>query len=95
MRTDEIANKLEHFLVAEKGFIATPTNRTKENGKREFVYSAIRGGVDNQSYRNHIKTEVGLTPSPLIDEDKCYWGAIDIDTYNMEGERKKEILEGA
>ena len=95
MRTDEIANKLEHFFVAEKGFIATPTNRTKENGKREFVYSAIRGGVDNQSYRNHIKTEVGLTPSPLIDEDKCYWGAIDIDTYNMEGERKKEILEGA
>ena len=94
MRTDEIANKLEHFFLAEKGFSATPSDNYVE-GKRKFSYIAIRGGIDNQSYRNHIKTEVGLTPSPLIDDDKCYWGAIDIDTYDMEGERKKQILLGA
>jgi hypothetical protein len=95
MRTDEIANKLEHFFVAEKGYSAVPTQIIQDNGKRKFTYTAIRGEINTQSYRNHIKTEVGLTPSPLIDHDKCYWGAIDIDTYNMEGAKKKEIIEGA
>jgi len=95
MRTEELANKLQHFFPSEKGYSAIPTEQTKPNGKRVFTYSAITGGITNQNYRNHIQTEVGLTPSPLIDEDKCWWGAIDIDTYNMEGTRKKEIIEGA
>ena len=88
MRTEELANKLQHFFPSEKGYSAIPTEQTKPNGKRVFTYSAITGGITNQNYRNHILTEVGLTPSPLIDEDKCWWGAIDIDTYNMEGTRK-------
>ena len=95
MRTEELANKLQHFFPSEKGYSAIPTEQTKPNGKRVFTYSAITGGITNQNYRNHIQTEVGLTPSPLIDEDKCWWGALDIDTYNMEGTRKKEIIEGA
>ena len=28
------------------------------------------GGILNQNYRNHIQSEVGLSPSTLIDEDK-------------------------
>ena len=71
MRTDEIANKLEHFFVAEKGFIATPTNRTKENGKREFVYSAIRGGVDNQSYL--CRYQIQLRGEQAWFKAKIYW----------------------
>ena len=94
MIANEIANKLEHYFFSEKGFSATPSDNYVQ-GKRKFSYGAIRGGIENQHYRNHIKTEIGLTPSPLIDEDKCYWGAIDIDTYDMDGEQKKQILLGA
>ena len=88
-------------LLVRDGLTRHKLNKNKDliftnpNGKRVFTYSAITGGITNQNYRNHIQTEVGLTPSPLIDEDKCWWGALDIDTYNMEGPRKKEIIEGA
>ena len=92
MNATEIANKLNHFFVAEKGYSATPKNTKRADGKIEFIYRAKTSKISNQDYRNHIQTEVGLTPSPLIEEDKCYWGALDIDTYNMDGERKKEIL---
>ena len=92
MNATEIANKLNHFFVAEKGYSATPKNTKRADGKIEFIYRAKTSKISNQDYRNHIQTEVGLTPSPLIEEDKCYWGAIDIDTYNMDGDRKKEIL---
>ena len=92
MNATEIANKLNHFFVAEKGYSATPKNTKRADGKIEFIYRAKTSKISNQDYRNHIQTEVGLTPSPLIEEDKCYWGAIDIDTYNMDCDRKKEIL---
>ena len=47
MRTDEIANKLEHFFVAEKGYSAVPTQIIQDNGKRKFTYTAIRGEINN------------------------------------------------
>ena len=57
MRTEELANKLQHFFPSEKGYSAIPTEQTKPNGKRVFTYSAITGGITNQNYRNHIQSE--------------------------------------
>jgi hypothetical protein len=57
MIANEIANKLEHYFFSEKGFSATPSDNYVQ-GKRKFSYGAIRGGIENQHYRNHIKTEI-------------------------------------
>tara|TARA_R100001369_G_scaffold22088_2_gene40290 strand:+ start:2771 stop:5029 length:2259 start_codon:yes stop_codon:yes gene_type:complete len=92
MRTEDLANKLEYFFPCEKGYSANPTNEVKPSGKRVFTYYAIPHSISNQTYRNHINTVVGLTPSPLIENDKCCWGALDIDTYGMEIKKQIEII---
>ena len=49
--------------------------------------------ITDQDWRNHFKTEVGLTPSPIFEQSQCDWGAIDIDEYTVEG--KLEIIKKA
>ena len=55
MRTEELANKLQHFFPSEKGYSAIPTEQTKPNGKRVFTYSAIVWSYSSSiSYLLHI-----------------------------------------
>ena len=88
--TDQTIADFKYYFHSIRGFQAIPTQQTNGNGKRKFNYRAIEHKLTDQDWRNHFKTEVGLTPSPIVEESQCDWGAIDIDEYTVEG--KKELI---
>jgi len=45
-------------------------------------------------FSNHVNTAIGITPSPLIN-DSVWFGAIDVDTYDMDFEQKKKLIKTA
>jgi len=80
----------KYYFYAVKGFQAIPTKQKNGDGKVKFNYRAIERPLTDQDWRNHFKTVVGLTPSPIFDENLCNWGSLDIDEYSPEG--KKELV---
>jgi hypothetical protein len=61
------------------------TNKTEEirhDGKNEVRSKTIREPVTNELWQKHLNgEEPGLGIIPINEENKCKWGAIDIDTY--------------
>lgn len=86
--SDEVIDKFPDIFKATKGYQALPINQKGSNGKVKFTYTAITGDLKLQNYYNHFKTAGGLTPSPIIDSEYCYWGAIDVDTYDLDVKTK-------
>tara|TARA_R100001369_G_scaffold8823_1_gene21247 strand:- start:1811 stop:4030 length:2220 start_codon:yes stop_codon:yes gene_type:complete len=85
-------NDFKHYFYSKRGFRAIPGSQINDNGKRKFSYTAIEHELSEQDYTNHFRTEIGLTPSPIINGNECCWGAIDIDSYGLEVEAKKKIV---
>ena len=83
--TDQTISDFKWHFHSVRGFQAVPTQVTNGDGKKKFNYSAIKNQLNDQNWRNHFKTEVGLTPSPIVEENLCSWGAIDVDDYTVEG----------
>ena len=94
MNSYELGEKLQHHFYSKKGYLATKTGEIRPDGKVKKTYERIFRDITQQDYNNHVNTAKGLTPSPLI-EDRCWWGAIDIDTYDLSFEDQKKILEKA
>ena len=88
--SDQTITDFKYYFHSVKGFQAIPTQVTNGDGKRKFNYRAIEHNLTEQDWRNHFKTEVGLTPSPIYEQSQCYFGALDIDKYTVEG--KLEII---
>ena len=90
MISDQTITDFKYYFHSVRGYQAVPTQQTNGNGKRKFIYRAIEHQLTEQDWRNHFKTEVGLTPSPIVEQSQCDWGAIDVDDYSVEG--KKELI---
>jgi len=45
-----------------------------------------KGAVPPESYQEHLNGETGLGLVPILDDDQCLWGAIDIDAHGDEPE---------
>ena len=90
--SDEVIDKFPEIFKATKGYQALPINQKGSNGKVKFTYTAITGDLKLQNYYNHFKTAGGLTPSPIIDSEYCYWGAIDVDTYDLDVKNKVDLI---
>ena len=90
--SDEVIDKFPDIFKATKGYQALPINQKGSNGKVKFTYTAITGDLKLQNYYNHFKTAGGLTPSPIIDSEYCYWGAIDVDTYDLDVKNKVDLI---
>ena len=93
MITEELAKQFDNHFYSAKGYLAKPTNQTGANGKVKFNYMAINEDVGLQHWINHFDSEVGLTPSPIFKKDQCYWGALDIDIYNLDEKKIIKICE--
>ena len=79
--SQQVIDDFKWHFYATRGYKAIPGTKIKENGKREFSYTAIEHKLGVADYNNHLRTDIGLTPSPIINENECTWGAIDIDDY--------------
>ena len=88
--SDKTITDFKYHFHSVRGFTAIPTAETNGNGKRKFIYRAIEHQLTEQDWRNHFKTEVGLTPSPIFEQSQCNWGSLDIDEYTVDG--KLEII---
>ena len=93
LNSQEIIEKLHNIFFAKNGYKAVDLKRTRKDGKKLFDYQRIREPLQEQHYSNHYRTEHGLVPSPIVDEDQCCFGAIDVDTYDMDRETKLTIID--
>ena len=87
----DLAKEFDNHFWSAKGYLATPTNTKGSNGKVKFNYKAIPGDINKKHWEDHFNTENGLTPSPIFKKNMCYWGALDIDVYNLDEKKKYEI----
>jgi hypothetical protein len=93
MIPEDLAKEFDNHFYSAKGYLAKPTNLKGTNGKVKFKYEAIAEEINIQHWINHFETENGLTPSPIFKKDQCYWGAIDIDVYDLNDEEKYNICQ--
>jgi hypothetical protein len=62
--------------------ITFKTQEIRHDGKNEVRVKTIREPVTNELWEKHLKgEEPGLGIIPINEDNKCRWGAIDIDTY--------------
>src|SRR5210317_2510027 len=62
--------------------VTKKTDEIRHDGKNEVRSKTIREPVTNELWQKHLKgEEPGLGIIPIKEENKCKWGAIDIDTY--------------
>ena len=62
--------------------ITSKTEEIRHDGKNEVRSKTIREPVTNELWQKHLNgEEPGLGIIPINEENKCKWGAIDIDTY--------------
>ena len=85
----DLAKEFDNHFWSARGYLAVPTNKKGSNDKVKFDYRAIPGDINKKHWEDHFKTENGLTPSPIIKNNMCYWGAVDDDRYDLE---QKEII---
>ena len=62
----QVVADFKHHFYATRGYKAIPTSVVSDGGKRKFSYTAIDHGLTEQHWTNHFKTEIGLTPSPMV-----------------------------
>ena len=94
MNTSEIAQKLHDHFWSSYGYEVRVTNDVRPDGKKKKTYSRIPGKLSRMHFSNHVNTAIGITPSPLIN-DSVWFGAIDVDTYDMDFEQKKKLIKTA
>ena len=62
--------------------ITQKTQEIRHDGKNEVRSKTIREPVTNELWEKHLRgEEPGLGIIPINEDNKCQWGAIDIDTY--------------
>ena len=94
MNTNELADKLHDNFWSQYGYEVRVTNEVRNDGKKKKTYSRIPGKLSRMHFSNHVNTAIGITPSPLIN-DSVWFGAIDVDTYDMDFEQKKKLIKTA
>ena len=92
---ESIVEDFKFIFHAIKGYKAIPTKEVKENGKLKYNYFAISNNLVEQDYLDHFKTDKGLTPSPIYETNLCCWGAIDVDVYNWDDNKRLALLKKA
>ena len=96
MNSQEITEKLFNLFHAHNGYTVKLNGQIRAKDKKiKKSYSRIFKKLTIDHYNNHYKTGIGLTPSQVVDKDLCYFGAIDIDTYDLNFEKQKEIIKVA
>ena len=91
----ETINEFKHIFWSKRGYMAVPTGEKRANGKHIYKYNAISTEIQDLQWQNHFKTGTALTPSPIVNQDECCWGAIDIDNYDIKVQSKVFLVRKA
>ena len=62
----------------------TQIGNTRRNGKTEAKSFVVREPITEDLVAQHLKGETGVGQIPIRSDNKCKFGAIDIDTYPMD-----------
>ena len=93
-----LAEKLYKIFWSTKGYWTRPTNppQYREDGKHKHETRAIPETLTVKHFEQHLMSDThGLTVSPLYDTDRVYFGAIDVDTYKWDEQKKLNFLQRA
>jgi len=59
-------------------------DRDSKTGKTKGQAITKRGPVTEELFRKHLNGEINLGIIPINKENKCSWGCIDVDKYNLD-----------
>jgi len=59
-------------------------------GKKNGVYRIIKNPPEAQHWIDHLNGKQGLGIIPIMDDNTCKWGAIDVDNYQV---NHKDLVE--
>ena len=65
---------------------------TSINGKKQGTAKVIREPTTVEMWQKHLNGEVGIGLIPIKSNNTCFWGAIDIDEYDIQHKKVCENL---
>jgi hypothetical protein len=90
-------SNVKRFMEAFEGSTAahghTTVGNTRRNGKTEAKSFVVREPLTEQNISEHLSGKAGIGAIPIRDDNKCKFGAIDIDTYPIDHQRLVKKLE--
>ncbi len=75
---------LAAFEGSGAAYGTTVVGRVGRNGKTESNSRVIHGQLDEEKIQAHIDGELGVGSIPINSENVCKFGALDIDTYDLD-----------
>ena len=75
---------LAAFEGSRAAYGTTVVGRVGRNGKTESNSRVVHGQLDEEKIQAHIDGELGVGSIPINSENVCKFGALDIDTYDLD-----------
>jgi len=75
---------LAAFEGSRAAYGTTVVGRVGRNGKTESNSRVVHGQLDEEKIQAHINGELGVGSIPINSENVCKFGALDIDTYDLD-----------
>lgn len=75
---------LKLFSGMETAYGTYDINTTREDGKKVGSAQTKRGKLTADLWESHLEGKQGLGVIPIRSDNTCYFGAIDIDVYNLD-----------
>lgn len=75
---------LAAFEGSKAAYGTTVVGRVGRNGKTESNSRVVHGQLDEEKIQAHINGELGVGSIPINSENVCKFGALDIDTYDLD-----------
>ena len=72
------------FRGLEKAYGAVDLASSSEGEKKKGRYKFIQEPRTMETFEGHLKGETSIGIVPINEENKCIWGAIDIDKYPLD-----------
>ena len=83
---------LEVFRGSSVAHGRTTVGRTGRNGKAEAKSKVVREPLTEEAVRLHIEGTQGIGSIPINSDNMCRFGALDIDTYDLNHKALSEKL---
>ena len=72
------------FRGSEEAHGQTTVGAVGRNGKTEANSRVVREPLTEELVKNHLEGKHGVGAIPITKENECYFGAIDIDQYDLD-----------
>ena len=91
----ELAEKFFKLFEGNKRAYGVVDLDDNANGKKTGVYKIIKKPPEVDHWKDHLSGKQGLGVIPIMDDNTCLWGAIDVDNYQVDHKQLVERLKEA